>query len=1697
MRRNHLSSPSAAPLFETLEPRLLLAAAISINDVAVDEGNSGTTTPAVFTVSLSEVSDNTVTVHWATAAGAAPAATAGTDFTSGSGDLSFAPGETAKTVSVTVKGDNLSENNETFYVNLTAPVNATIADSQGVGTILDDDPLPVASIGPPVPAAKNEGMVGYTLFAFTVTLSAAAGRNVNVSFNTFDGTATGGPTSSYDYISQMGGSVLFVAGATSKTITVNVNGDLTLEADETFGVRLSAGSTYTVSPTAGEALATILNDDKASLSIGNTSVTEGDSGTVDMTFTISLNPATGQAIDVNWSTLNGTALADLDYTAASGVVTFQPGDLSKAVTVRILGDTLSEANETVKVNISADTSKVSITTGTGTGTILDNDPLPDLTMSDASVIEGNAGTVNAIFAVTLSTIAGRDITVHYAAADGTGLYAATGADGDYVATSGTLTIPAGQTAGAITVPVNGETKDEYDETFAVNLSAPTNATIAKAAGLATILNDDTPPSLSINDRAMAEGNSGSTSFPFVVTLSAASAKIITVQYATASGTAAADTDYTAATGTLTFNPGQTTQPVTVAVNGDTIFEADESFVVNLSAPTNATVADSQGLGTILNDDMTLWINDVQVTEGDAGTVNATFTVSLSQASGKPITVVWGTVGEEATAPADYTSAGGTLTFAPGETTKTVTVAVNGDLLAEDNETFNVFLSNATNATMADAHGVGTILDDDSAHTGLGNEIPVELVCQWGGSAPSVAVSGHFAYVCLGPSLGVLDVADPANPRLLGSVILAAPGLDVVVSGNLAYVADGTKGLQIIDVSNPAAPALLGGYDTSGGANGVCVSGSLAYVADYGDGLQIIDVSNPAAPVWRGGYEKMGYFGAVSVYVSGTLAYVGDYWGLQIIDVSNPAAPVWCGGYDTGSYTRGVCVSGHLAYLADDGMGLQIVDVANPAAPALLGGYDTRGLARDVYVSSNIAYVANYSTGLQIIDVSNPAAPARRGVYYTSGDAYGVFVLGNLAYVAADTAGLQIIDVSNPAAPAWRGAYATSGNAKDVYVSGNLAYVADVYNGLQIIDVSNPAAPVWRGGYDTSGSAAGVYVSGNLAYVAEYAAGLQIIDVSNPAAPSLRGAFSTGGNAHGVYVSGSRAYVANGSTGGLIILNVSNPAAPVRLGGYNTSGSAHGVYASGNLAYVADYTGGLQIFDVSNPAAPVLRGGYDTSGEAEDVYVSGNLAYVADASGGLQIIDVSNPAAPVRLGGYDTSGYPYDVYVSGNLAYVADSGAGLQIIDVSNPAAPIRRGGYDTIGGARGVYVSGNLAYVADYEGGLVILKVNQTAWTGAADNRWENGGNWSYGAAPGTGVVARIDGAAARQPVMEQDQTVWGLDLAAGGALTFAPGAPKTLLTKSLTIAETAGVPTARLDLASGRLIVDYDGGAASPLEDVKRWIAAGYNGMTWTGNGLASSAAALAPITYGLGYAQNNMLLAPYKSFAGQPVDSSSVLVKYTYAGDLNLDGCVDDNDVAILGLHYDGGAVNTHSWSQGDLFGYDGRIDDNDVSILGLTYGLGVGNPLGGGPVGAVPEPAAATAAPAAVPLSAAAPTSLAAVVLTAAAASLAPATLVDEPAALDAGALALLLSKATPASAAQARSDCRLQIEDCRFKGNNGLPFLQSAICNLQSAIAAPAAPVPPAYGATQEVAPPQPEPVLAPAGETLDLLALSSPGGAGGL
>jgi chitinase len=214
--------------------------------------------------------------------------------------------------------------------------------------------------------------------------------------------------------------------------------------------------------------------------------------------------------------------------------------------------------------------------------------------------------------------------------------------------------------------------------------------------------------------ARKEGNSGATLFVFTITLSAAYDVPVVINFATADGTAkASDNDYVSTSGTLTFAPGETVRTLAVPVAGDRLAEPNETFSVRLIDPENVMIANGVGIGTILDDEPRLAIGDASIIEGRRGTKVMTFAVTLSAAYDEPVTVNFATRDGTATAGEDYVARSGTLTFAPGETVKTITVTVNGDRLREASEYFDVLLGIPSgNALLADGSGRGTILNDD-------------------------------------------------------------------------------------------------------------------------------------------------------------------------------------------------------------------------------------------------------------------------------------------------------------------------------------------------------------------------------------------------------------------------------------------------------------------------------------------------------------------------------------------------------------------------------------------------------------------------------------------------------------------------------------------------------------------------------------------------------------------------------------------------------------------------------------------------------------------------------------------------------------------------------------------------------------------------------------------------------------------------
>jgi serine protease len=553
----------------------------------------------------------------------------------------------------------------------------------------------------------TEGNSGTKTANFTVTLSQAAAFPI-----TFDiATAAGSATAGSDYVTKSTVGESIAAGQTTKTFAVTINGDTTNEPDETFTVNLSNASGATIAD--GQGTGTITNDDGPMLSVGDVAITEGDSGAKLATFTVSLSTAAAGAVTYDIATGGGTATADGDYVSKASVgESIAAGVLSKTFVVTLNGDTTVEANETFDVTLS-NVSGAGVADATGTGTIL-NDDGPSLSITDATIAEGNSGTKVMTWTVKLSQAAAVPVTYDIATANANAT-----AGSDYVANSATgETIPAGQLSRTFSATINGDTTIEANEVFYVNLSNASGATIQDSQGFGLIYNDD-GPTISVADIATVEGDSGTKVVTYTITLSQAAAVPVTYDVATADGPGAtggrAGTDYVSKSlQGETIPAGMLSKTFTVTLNGDTTVEPNELVWINISNATGATIFDSQANVYVVNDDgPTLVISDANVTEGNSGTKLMTFTVSLTQAATVPVSYNVSTGNGSAVGGSDFVALALTgQTIPTGMLSKTFSVTINGDTTVEGNEIFTATLTASNGATIRDATGLGMITNDD-------------------------------------------------------------------------------------------------------------------------------------------------------------------------------------------------------------------------------------------------------------------------------------------------------------------------------------------------------------------------------------------------------------------------------------------------------------------------------------------------------------------------------------------------------------------------------------------------------------------------------------------------------------------------------------------------------------------------------------------------------------------------------------------------------------------------------------------------------------------------------------------------------------------------------------------------------------------------------------------------------------------------
>ena len=548
-------------------------------------------------------------------------------------------------------------------------------------------------------AAEGDGVL-----RFTVSLSAATGGTVTVAYATEDGTAAAGS----DYHAAEGRLTFPAESTAAQRIEVRLMDDRIHEPDETLTVRLrDPRGAALASPAAS---GTIEDDDprEPELDVDRSELLVPEGGSASYQVTLRLEPSGPVAVTVNPADAR-------ELIVEPKRLVFQPSRWSAAQRVRLTAaqDEDALADAVVEVSHTASGGGYDGVAGPPVRVTIVEDDAATLAMAAAEAAAEQAGRIT--FDVTLSLATDEVVTVNYE----TGASEDTATAGlDYAPVSGTLRFPARSVAAqTVEVVVIDDNMDEETETLTVTLSGAANAQLAGGGqtqtATGTIEDDDARPALSIDEGSATEA--AGASMRFAVNLDPASGRTVTVEYATADGTAMDGSDYTRTSGTLTFLPGTTTATVEVTILDDSENEEAETLMVTLSGAANAQFAGGgqtqPATGRIEDDDAppALSIGDGSVTEAAGASIG--FTVNLDPASGRTVTVDYATADVTATAGADYTSASGTLTFLQGATTATFEVEILDDSESEEAETFTVSLSGARGATLPAADAIGTVLDD--------------------------------------------------------------------------------------------------------------------------------------------------------------------------------------------------------------------------------------------------------------------------------------------------------------------------------------------------------------------------------------------------------------------------------------------------------------------------------------------------------------------------------------------------------------------------------------------------------------------------------------------------------------------------------------------------------------------------------------------------------------------------------------------------------------------------------------------------------------------------------------------------------------------------------------------------------------------------------------------------------------------------
>ena len=624
---------------------------------------------------------------------------------------------------------NLAVDNAVFTLGKTTPVlPAKLAPKQTIKIPVTFQPSSPGLIGGSVTVTSTLGKSSFTIAG---TGEAASGLiSATPAPISFGSTAENGiPITASTTFTNVGATPITITGETLPKAPFSVTGLPALDA------KLAPNASVTVALTFAPTKVGAFQDSLILTTTGGTASVplSGTAGTPGQLTISSLNLNVGNiAIGANGVasfTVSNTGgspisitrskfpIAGVGFTAYSTLPegTFIAPGTSLTETVLFTPSTTGQETDSWSIN-SDDGNGVKTVNFTGTGiAVVANPTLPSILALQQAIVQPNKGSVVTNIPVLLSSPSKVPVTVNYATGDGTAKVSTK----DYSPVSGSLTFKPGQTKAFVPVTVNARTTRGPETDFLLHLSTPTQAVLDNDVAKVYLIQSQGLYAIYAGDVSVHASSNTTTVANFPITLSAppTPGETVTATVVTADGTGIAGKDYQAlATTTVTFNAGEVTKNVAVQVNTANSGVGNKTFLLNIATPSsNAEIADSQAVATIINGSNaplpSMYISDVNVLQPVAGAGHATFTLSLGATSSAPVTVGYNTVdGTATTAAGYYLQSSGSVTFAPGETTKTVAVTINGTGTYGSNLYFYLMLNNVTNATLGDAMGRATLIN---------------------------------------------------------------------------------------------------------------------------------------------------------------------------------------------------------------------------------------------------------------------------------------------------------------------------------------------------------------------------------------------------------------------------------------------------------------------------------------------------------------------------------------------------------------------------------------------------------------------------------------------------------------------------------------------------------------------------------------------------------------------------------------------------------------------------------------------------------------------------------------------------------------------------------------------------------------------------------------------------------------------------